>query len=211
MLPPLIREGGCCFIELHRWGLKKSVSEVLTTKEIWRDSVILNLEDDLQVLQLSPTHQFILAIAHSELSNKNHDYKEFDLKQIHNVYIIANFYYQDINWESVQEHFSRARKEYILNGMLFCVNKLFSFSTPITQIIDDNASKHYRVILKNFISTQGRMTLIKRIKGIVRSYREEAILHYYGRYGYFPVFTGRLKHFNRHCKMLYSAIFCTIK
>lgn len=205
--PPLIRNNGCCFIELHRSGLKKPISGVLSTEETWQDSFPLTLNDNLQVLQLSPTHQFILAIAHSELSNKHFDYKTFDLRQIHNIYIIASYFYQEIHWDKVQEHFARDKKSHMLNSMLVSIHQLFNFSTPITSINDEHAIKHFTVIIKNYLATQGRMTVFSRILRILHGYRKESILHYYGRNGFCAVGFGRFKHFKRHCKMLYKTIF----
>ncbi|MCO4798883.1 MAG: nucleotidyltransferase family protein [Colwelliaceae bacterium] len=208
-LPPLIRENGCCFIELHMKGLKESVSGVLNTEEIWQKSIGLTLENNLNVLQLHPTHQLILAIAHSELSDKNFDNKVFDLKQVHNAYIIAQFYYQDIEWSKVQEHFSREKSSHVLDSMLNCIYTLFHFSTPITKVNDALANQHVKFIIEKYITTQGKVTLISRINSVIKGYSEETIVNLYGKRGSFPILNGRIKHFSRHCKIVIKNILST--
>ncbi|MEW6989923.1 nucleotidyltransferase family protein [Colwelliaceae bacterium 6441] len=205
-LPPLIRANGCCYVELHRLGLKKSVSDILTTQEIWQKCVPLTIEQDMDVFQLAPSHQLILAIAHSELSDKNYDNKTFELKQLHNIYVIAHYFYQEIDWVLVKSHFIRVGHLTVLNSTLFSLLKLFNFTTPITNLIDDDAKKHVETSIEKYLSTQGELTLVSRIITLVRGYQKETILNLYGTDHYFPVLTGRLKHFKRHVKMVFEMV-----
>jgi hypothetical protein len=209
--PALIRNDGCCYIEIHRNALKNSINKVLRTQEIWQECITLPIGNNIVVNQPSPTHQLILAIAHSELSDNNYGNRVFELKQIHNAYIIAHFYYEEIDWDKVKHHFLRVQLLYVLENMMFSIYQIYDFFTPLTKKIDIRSQNHLAESIDRYITCQGEQTLRERVKMIFEGYNYLSILYLYGGSGYFPVFIGRLKHFVRHCKILLKSLSKSIK
>jgi len=205
-LPALIRNNGCCFIEVHKNALKSSVAGVLSTHEIWRDSIPLPFYENASINQLNPTHQLILAIAHSELSDNNYKNNTFELKQIHHAYVISRYYYDEIDWEKVQGHFVREGLLHVLESMMFNIQTLFDFGTPIAKRVTLNSQTHLEKIIRQYVQCQGVQTFKVKVKQVLQGYDRQSILYLYGYSGYFPVFKGRLNHLKRHCKIFIHSL-----
>jgi hypothetical protein len=200
--PPLIREGAICFIELHRRPLKKSISSVLQAEEIWRDAIPLLLKEDLQVLQLHPTHQVILSIAHSELQDDGYSEMHMDLRQLLNLQFIASYFNEQIDWQSVQQHFSRAKQSHVLAAVLYKAYRLLNLRTPITDIDDLHSKEHFEASLAVNTEINKNVSVFTPLLKTLRGYKRNVIIDLYGDEGRFALLSGRLKHLNRHLRMM---------
>jgi hypothetical protein len=207
--PPLIRKNGICYIEVHRWALPLSSHQILQTKEIWQHAIPLKLAGGVNVLQMPPTQQIILAIAHSEISDSAFEDQHINLRQLFNLNSLANHYAQTINWSSVEEHFQRANLTHVLYAMLFSTYKIFGLMTPLTKIDDINAKEHFCKGLERFTTTQGHEPKFNYLKRVFRGYRKQTIIDLYGKKGKFPLLSGRLKHLKRHTQMLLKPRYLT--
>jgi hypothetical protein len=207
--PPLIRKNGICYIELHRWALPLSSHLILQTREIWQHCIPLTLAPGLEVLQLHPTQQIILAIAHSEISNSAYTENHIDLRQLFNLYNLTTHFDLKINWLTVEEHFQRANLSDVLNAILFSTYQIFGLITPLTKTDDISAQNHFSKGLELFIKTQGDDPKFSYSRKLIRGYRRKNIIDLYGKNGKFPLLSGRIKHLKRHIQMLFMPIFLT--
>jgi hypothetical protein len=201
--PALIRDGGACYVEVHRWVLMKSLNKLLNEQEVWRDAVPLILNDDLQVKQLHPTQQIIQSIAHSEISDRGYDDKHIDLRQLLNLHAIAKHFETQINWQTVKQHFERSEKLDVLYVTLFKAYKLFKLDTPLTDKHNVLAKQHFEECLHLYIKQQNYTPTFGYLRAVLKGYSKTTILDLYGYHGTFPVFKGRVKHLKRHIQMLF--------
>ena len=204
---PLIRMDGICYVELHRWALPLSSHHILQTKEIWQCSIPLKLTPDLTVLQMHPTQQVILAIVHSEISHSAFINNHINLRQLYNLYILANHFEPEINWSTIEDHFQRSNLTEILFAILFSSYKIFGLVTPITKIDHISAQKHLSRGLERFIKTQGEEHRFNYFKIVIRGYNKQTITNLYGKAGKYPLLVGRIKHIKRHGQMLFTPKF----
>ncbi|WNC69638.1 nucleotidyltransferase family protein [Thalassotalea nanhaiensis] len=196
--PPLFRDGGYCSVELHRWALKRSESDVLSTDEIWQEASALVLTDTLTALHMSPSQQVVLSIAHSELSHKGYETEHIDWRQLLNVYAIATHYQEQIHWDDVFAHFKRCRKVGSLSATLCAAYKYFELTTPITNSDDKQAMRHVETCIKHYVDRQKPGRPFSYLQGVLNEYRKENMLMSYGGQGTFPVLSARMKLLKRH-------------
>jgi hypothetical protein len=206
---PLIRMGGICYIEVHRWALPLSSHQILQTKEIWQHSIPLTLAPGLEVLQLHPTQQIILAIVHSEISDSAFKDNHINLRQIFNLNCLAINFVHTIDWATVEAHFHRADLTHILNAILFSAHEIFGLITPLTNIDDISSQHHFSKGLERYIKTQGDEPKLDYLKEVFRGYSKHKIIDLYGKEGDFSLLVGRIKHLKRHAKMLIMPKFLT--
>ncbi|MGJ8681685.1 nucleotidyltransferase family protein [Paraglaciecola sp.] len=207
--PPLIRKDGVCYIELHRWALPLSSHKILETNEIWQQSIPLSLTPELEILQPHPTHQIILAITHSELSDSAFKNNHIDLRQLYNLYSLTKNLEGQIDWSVVEQHFQRANLAEVLYAMLFSTYQIFGLRTPATKIKDSSAQKHYSSCLDRYVKTQGDNPKFSYLLQVFRGYEKQTIIDLYGNNGRYPIIFGRLKHFKRHLHLLFTPKFIT--
>jgi hypothetical protein len=181
----------------------------LQTKEIWQHAIPLTLTPNVNVLQMHPTQQIILAIAHSEISDSAFEDSHINLRQLYNLNNLANHFTLIINWSSVEEHFQRANLTHVLYAILFSTHKIFGLMTPVTKLDDVNAKKHFHRSLDRFTLTQGYEPKFNYLKRVFRGYRKQTIVDLYGTNSRFPLLSGRIKHFIRHVQMLIKPKFLT--
>jgi hypothetical protein len=204
--PPLIRDNAICYVELHRRALKKSISTVLQADEIWQHAIPLSLSENVHVLQLHPTHQIILSIAHSELQDSGYSDKHLDLRQLLNLQFISTCFHEQIDWQTVQQHFYRAKQSHVLTAMLYKAYRLLNLLTPITDIYDSHGKEHFEASLVLNTKNERNVSASKFISKKLAGYKREVIIDLYGDDGRFALLTGRLKHLRRHFQMLLARI-----
>lgn len=202
--PAKIRKNGQCYVELHRWALKKSSNKILSTPLVWQHAKPLKLTDELSVKQLSPTHQIIHSIAHSEVSDRGYELKQIELRQLLNIYAIAHRFGSQINWLEVEQHFVNADKYDVLMATLYNAFQLFKLETPITNRLDSAAKAHFNLCLNKYEDNQGVISLLDSITHVFSGYNKETILIMYGSSGHFPLLKGRVQHLGRHLKMIFN-------
>lgn len=215
--PALARDGVPCSVELHRWALKKTAAEVLSTSEIWNEVIHLDLnevhselgnEREFSAKQLSPTHQIILSIAHCEISHGAYADNQLDLHQLHNLYLLCKLHKNAINWQQVQQHFAKAKQQAVLYASLYSCLRLFNLTTPLvltlSQAQKQQVQSHFEGCLNLYCDSQGKTSAFKYLSDILKGYTRQNIILIYGKIGLFPVFKGRVKHLYRHIKMIFT-------
>lgn len=203
--PGLFREvGGHCCVELHRWVLKQSVSDVLSTEEVWKHVISLELTKELSILQMDPTQQVVLSIAHSELSHACYKNEQIDWRQLHNLYALVNFYENNIDWPSIFEHFNRCNKTPALSAILHSVAKLMGLTTPLTNAKDKAAMRHLSNCIKLFEKRQRPERKFNHFFVVLNNYTKEGISQSYGVNNKHWLLLGRLQLIKRHLSMACS-------
>ncbi|MDG1733831.1 MAG: nucleotidyltransferase family protein [Thalassotalea sp.] len=201
--PALFRkQGGHCCVELHRWVLKKSVSDVLSTDEVWAKAIPLKLSDTLQVLQMEPNQQVVLSVAHSELSHKGYEEQHIDWRQLLNLYALILHYSNTLNWQVISEHFNRCNKPESLNALLLACAIFFKQTNALTDTDDEMSQQHIANCMAKYENRQGTYKPFAHLFAVLRGYKKESISTAYGEKGLFSISIGRLRHFKRHITML---------
>jgi len=203
--PPVIREDGPCYIELHRRPLVNSLTNILDKVEAIETSVPLELTKGLVVQQMHPTQQIIHTIAHSELQDRGYAERHIDLRQLLNFYLVTQTFGQEICWKKVEERYKSTNHLHILNSVLYQANKLFGLTVPSLKIDKISAQKQLQLCLQSYSQSELEYSKRMLIQRVLKGYSRNIIINIYGEKGHFPVFRGRLKHFRRHLRMLFNA------
>jgi len=202
--PPLLKND-LCYIELHRWVLAKHLKQVLDTDEVWKASVPLNLTDVLQVNQLSPTHQVIHSIAHSEIQNGGYDQCDIDLHQLVNLYSIVKRFSDDIDWDVVQQYFNNSNQEEVLTAILYTGFALLKLDTPLTDKANEAAKNHHEKCLQRYEKHQGVISGFSVIMEQLYSYKRRNIHLMYGRRDRLSYIKGIIKHIYYHLRKILNS------
>ena len=79
---PMKRNTSKCYIELHRWHTKNTLLTLLPSSELWHSAKLIPVNEPISVRECSATHQIIINIVHSELSDRGYFEKDIHLFQI---------------------------------------------------------------------------------------------------------------------------------
>ncbi|MDN3652637.1 nucleotidyltransferase family protein [Thalassotalea ponticola] len=207
--PPLSRDNnGLCNIEVHQWPIQKRWHAILSPEQVWQTAKPLPLittkeTNDLNLcaLQLAPTEQMILAIAHCELSHRAFSEQQIDFRQLHNSACLIKRFHNQINWQQVQRQFSQQQQLLPLQAHLLMVQKFFAQSTPIN-CQSPQAIEHLNRCVTDLIKRQGKISPWRMLKGVLQGYSKQHIDVMYGAVNYWQLSKGRLQHAKRHLKML---------
>ncbi|WNC71204.1 nucleotidyltransferase family protein [Thalassotalea psychrophila] len=200
--PPLFRQqGGHCCVELHRWALKEKYKDILSTNDVWQQAINLPLSEDLAVLQMVPTQQILLTIAHSELSHTAYQDTIIDWRQLYNLAALVTTHGNQIDWQQVLVKFDNKDYLPVLHAHLFAAEKLLRLQTPIAAS-NDLPQQHLAECINLYVKRQSGSEKYGHIKKVLNGYGAESILIVYGNKGRFPLLVGRLKHFYHHLNKL---------
>lgn len=199
--PPLYRLDGACCVELHRWVLSSRAANILSTAAAWNQAIKLPLDDSLTVWQLHPTHQFILSVAHSEISHWGYSDKVIDLRQLVNAQTICQRYAGDIDWHEVESHFSSCNEQPALYALLYAAKVLLNVSTPLDERLNGAAKEQFESCLGTYVKRQASAPKFAHLRTIKRTYSKESIHMNYGGNTKFWLLRGRLMHLKRHFLM----------
>jgi hypothetical protein len=202
--PPLLKEN-LCYIELHRWVLAKHLDKVLDTDDVWKKSISLNIEDGLTVNQLSPTHQVVHCITHSEIQNGGYDQYHIDLHQLFNLYSIIMHFSDQIDWDDVQQHFEKSGQKEILSTILYAEYSLLKLLTPLTDTANELAKIRFEKSLSRYENNQGVVTGFSVIMEQLYGYKRRNIQLMYGKRTHFTYSTGVIKHVYYHLRKVFNS------
>lgn len=201
--PPIVKNN-VCYVELHRWLLLKHLNKILPTDDVWHKSIALKISNDIEVKQLSPTHQVVLSIIHSEIQNGGYDLYHLDLHQLVNLCSIISYFDDQIDWVSVTNYFENSGQKIILDTTLYSVFKLFKIETPITNYHDNTVKRRFEKCLSTYIKRQGADTFFSVLMEQLVSYKKRNILLMYGGAGYLDYILGVCKHIKFQCLKVLS-------
>lgn len=141
-LDPIGRQGDLASIEIHRdVGLQK---HVLPAQDVLRDAVALN-SAELKIHIPNPTHRAVHNIFHSEIeTHNNYAIGRISIRYLHDLSLLRTQHDTHIDWNSVRDHLSRQRYDYLLAGYLYLANRLLGTPMPEAIAISPSARRHYR-------------------------------------------------------------------
>lgn len=96
-LPPLFRSGDYGAVELHGELLEKSAASILSTSEAWHDIEDVEIED-CTVSVLSPTHQVLHSMLHSQVVDRYHERHIVKLRALYDISYIVKHNNGNIDW-----------------------------------------------------------------------------------------------------------------
>ena len=93
---------------------------------------------------LSPGHQIIHNVLHSELQDRGSDIGLVWLRQLFELVILARCYGGALDWRQVQDHFTRRGLGTVLRNRLYMADRLLGFAQPLGLEPSIGARLHYR-------------------------------------------------------------------
>lgn len=201
--PPLLKNN-TCYIELHRWLLVKHLNQVLETKAVWSNTQNLQLSDRLWVKELSPTHQVVLSIAHSELQNGGYDQCHIDLHQLMNLHSIVSHYKSAIDWQVVKQHFAESGQRKVLQTTLYNAYQLACIHTPITDFNDKFSKRYFNKCITRYVKRQGIESFYTVVMEQLYFYKKRNIKLTYGGDVSLWYVRGAFKQLKNHIRKVFN-------
>ena len=132
-------------LEVHRYALGYPFSQYIHCDEENFDKNFKQMGSSV----LSPTIRLIHAYIHSDLIDRNYDFKNIDLRQLYEINIIINNYGLQIDWLYIEKKFHSYKIFDKFNYKLYLIYKLFNTETPIMKE-NFTAKLHLRILYLNF-------------------------------------------------------------
>lgn len=123
----LIRKGALMPVDLQ-WFISGQ-RDLLSPEDAWGDSSIHRI-GDVEFRTLSPEHQIIHNLLHSELQDRGSDVGFVWLRQLLDFAALCRLHQRSIDWEKVRESFARHGLERVLVGRLYMANRLLGLPMP---------------------------------------------------------------------------------
>ena len=120
-----------------------SQRDVLPPEAALADSVPVTA-GDVRFRILSPSHQIIHNIVHSELQDRGSDIGFFWLRQLFDLTVLCREYGAAIDWRQVRDHFARRRLGTVVRNRLYMADRLLGLAAPPGFEPSLGAKLHYR-------------------------------------------------------------------
>ena len=149
--PPLIKDGECAMVELHRDLVRCSKQKIFPTKLAWEKSVDITLPNQSKAKVLIPTYRVFHSFLHSAVVDRLHQKGYIEIRQLHELARTQLMYGSDIDWEEMLA----LAHEYDI-GRQLCANlysavKFMNFpniAEMVNTYIMSSKFHHYRVCSK---------------------------------------------------------------
>ncbi len=105
--PPLIKDGECAMVELHRDLVRYSKQKIFPTKLAWEKSVDIVLPNNAEAKVLVPTYRIFHSFLHSCIIDRLHKRGYIEIRQLHELARTQLMYSYGVDW---QEMLALARK-----------------------------------------------------------------------------------------------------
>lgn len=131
---PLVKDDRVAHIELHRKVLCAAEDLLLPTSNVWRDSrsYTNNRMIDVSFDLMSPTHQILHSIIHSEISHGNYVAQRLDLRQLVHFAYLCKRHSDSIDWQQVKTQMKDEMGSQALRAYLYSAEILLGVVTPLT-------------------------------------------------------------------------------
>ncbi len=148
---PLVREGMPVHLELHRDLFEVRDLQLLASRDVWQ-TCAMGESDGLSFAAMSPSHQLLHCILHSEISHENYKLRMLDLKQMLHFAWLCRRYGTSADWREI-EKFCRDNGILLpVNAFLFATGELFGVDTPLTPKDDAEVSRHFAKLVSFDVS-----------------------------------------------------------
>jgi len=99
--PPLIKQGECAMVELHRDLMFYKQQHVFPTEYAWTKAVDITLPNMAKAKVLIPTYRVFHSFLHSCVVDKLSQIGQIEIRQLHELARAQFMYSSDIDWEEM--------------------------------------------------------------------------------------------------------------
>ena len=203
---PLKKVNSQCYVELHRWHFKKTLLSILPSEDVWLSAKTVSNEKNDQVKVCAATHQVIINIVHSELSDRGYFEEDIQLFQLFALYQLVNFYQDEIDWQEIITRFEKVGVENVLHARMYALAQLFGCElTQCHSKFDrEESKKHFKRCLSNCTKNQSRSGLSAIVAGQLSEYSRLSLKVHYGVDTFGAVFFTRCHILKSQLKKLFN-------
>jgi len=176
-LPPVTREGVQAVVELHIQPIKEDFSELLSSEDLFKQMILIELEDGVVGIP-SPTHQALICIEHEGLANRDDDFLRISLRGLHDLACLIARY--DINWQEISERFHKAGLAGTLKRYLALTKGLFGIS-PVSLSVSKRLPLFTQTTVRHPKLRKPLVILSLATRALVEKRIRKAALAYTGR------------------------------
>jgi len=125
--PPLVKEGTLTPLEIHKFVGQQT--QILPPADAWRDARAVEGQG-LRLKVLSPTHQVLLNIFHSEISDRGFELGLLWLRQLRDLVDLIQRHEKAIDWALLDEMAGRHGLDHVVRSRLFAAHRLLGLTLP---------------------------------------------------------------------------------
>ena len=147
---------------------------------------------------LNPTYKLYHTFLHTEYTDDNYNLKRLDLRHVYDFTVLANKYYDKVNWNELYQLVKSLKLINNFQAYLYMCKELFGLTTPLT-VENKKVHSDYKKVIKSFEllgTLRGEfyplLPKLKKNKEIYNNKRLKKIYHYKNNI-YYPYYI--LKHF----------------
>ncbi len=149
--PPLIKQGECAMIELHRELMFSEQQHIFPTKRAWENTIDITLSGNAQAKVLNPTYRVFLSFLHNSLVDSLYLKGYVEIRQLHELARTQFVYSPDIDWGAMQSYAHEKNVSKQLDANLYAASKFMGIP-EFMEFINNNVISavlhYYRVCLK---------------------------------------------------------------
>lgn len=156
---PLVRSDAVAHVEVHRKVFHDAEERILPTEEIWKYSRSFTDKKtkEFSIVLMSPTHQILHCIIHSEMSHGNHRMQQLDLRQMLHFSYLCWRYRDEIEWDLLATYLNNDSMSSALKDYLYTAQRLFFIDTPFISNPAVNSLKHFSDLVHYRINGKHRL------------------------------------------------------
>lgn len=171
-LPPLYRDGDHASLEIHRRPLHDRGDAFLGAKELWRNSVPLEISG-ARLRVPDPTSLVLHNILHAQLVNQFQQKGVICLRHLHDLAHLQHRFGGQIDWAKIDGIFRRQRRRPVLNNYLYLARRLVHAPGPDFGLGLSPLSHYWRCLARL------HWTSAARFDNALQNFRSTKILHRY--------------------------------
>ncbi|MEI6207067.1 MAG: nucleotidyltransferase family protein [Desulfuromonadales bacterium] len=169
---PLVHDDETAHVELHRTLLSDDQAALLPTEHVWRDALLCKSGQmkEVSFFIMSPTHQILHSIIHSEISHANYKAERLELRQLLHFAYLCKRHTDSTDWQQVQSQMNYEKTSQALRAYLYSAEMLLGVVTSFALEPDAEAKLHFsKMILGN---VEGKYYISRMISGEVAHIKE---------------------------------------
>jgi hypothetical protein len=176
---PLVHDDFVAHVELHRKVFVDYQETLLSTDEIWQDSQLFTTArmKDVPCALMSPTHQILHCIIHSEISHGYYKTERLDLRQLLHFAYLCKLHADNCDWKQVAERMNNGKSGDILRGYLYRAEMLFNVVTPLASAADAESIRHFSNVMHRHVEGKGRVVWLigEEISHVWEAFSEQGL------------------------------------
>ena len=164
-------------VDLHVDLEEREYPLLLPVDDLWACSSLIET-GGLRFRLLSPTHQIMYHIMHTEIHHRSYDQGIIDLRQLYDFSLKIGKFQEKVEWKSVEEIFFRFRLGGVYQSYLNFSKRLMNSVIPLYNNKSLSTSLHFRRVLF-YVNWPKTSALIRLIFGFFNNLSREMICEEY--------------------------------